>query len=124
MPMNDISDALGTLMFQICRAHRNRAQDLLSSLGLYSGQEILLMHLWEKDGRTQSELAQSMWIRPPTLTKSIDRMSHAGLVERRADMADGRSVAHFSYRSRPQPPRRCRGSLATGRGGKLCQPHP
>ena len=90
MPMNDISDALGYLMFQICRAHRNRAQDLLSSLGLYSGQEILLMHLWEKDGRTQSELAQLMWIRPPTLTKSIDRMSHAGLVERRADMADGR----------------------------------
>ena len=95
MSSQAISDALGTLMFQACRAHRNRAQNLFATLGLYPGQEILLMHLWEKDGRTQSELAQLMCIRPPTLTKSIDRISHAGLVERRAETADGRVSRAF-----------------------------
>jgi DNA-binding MarR family transcriptional regulator len=85
-----ISDALGYLMFHICRAHRNRAQELLSGLGLYTGQEILLMHLWEQDGRTQSELADLMCIQHATLTKSIDRMTQAGLLERRTDPEDGR----------------------------------
>lgn len=86
----DINETLGYLMVQICRAHRNRAQELLSELGLYAGQEILLMHLWERDGRTQSELADLMCVQHATLTKSIDRMSQAGLIERRADAEDGR----------------------------------
>lgn len=90
MSNQNITEALGYLMFQICRAHRNRAQELLSELGLYTGQEILLMHLWEKDGRSQSELADLMCVQPATLTKSIDRMSTTGLIERRPDPDDGR----------------------------------
>ncbi|MBL8157309.1 MAG: MarR family transcriptional regulator [Anaerolineae bacterium] len=90
MSDHSIYETLGYLMTQICRGHRNRAQELLSELGLYTGQEILLMHLWEQDGRTQSELADLMCIQPATLTKSIDRMSQVGLIERRPDTEDGR----------------------------------
>lgn len=90
MSGTDIKEMLGYMMVQICRAHRNRAQELLSELGLYTGQEILLMHLWERDGLTQSELAEMLCVQHATLTKSIDRMSQAGLIERRPDPDDGR----------------------------------
>ncbi len=85
-----LSDMLGYLVANICRGHRNRAQELLSGLGLYTGQEILLMHLWHQDGRTQSELAELMCIQHATLTKSIDRMSQAGWITRQTDPDDRR----------------------------------
>jgi DNA-binding MarR family transcriptional regulator len=84
------SDSLGYLMVHICRARRNRAQELLSELGVYAGQDMLLMHLWEQDGRTQSELADLTCVQQATLTKTIDRMTQVGLLERRTDPEDRR----------------------------------
>jgi DNA-binding MarR family transcriptional regulator len=85
-----ISDTLGHLMFQICKAHRNKAQQLLGEIGLYPGQEMLIRSLSEKDGQTQTELADGLCIQPATLTKSVDRMEKAGLIERRSIDEDRR----------------------------------
>jgi len=90
MAQKPITEALGYLMFQICRAHRNKAQELLSELGLYTGQEILLMHLWLEDGLTQTALAERLCIQRATLTKTLDRLEQAGLVARRPDDEDRR----------------------------------
>ena len=90
MAQKPITEALGYLMFQICRAHRNKAQELLSELGLYTGQEILLMHLWLEDGLTQTVLAERLCIQRATLTKTLDRLEQAGLVARRPDDEDRR----------------------------------
>lgn len=77
-------------MVQVCKAHRNQAAAVLAELGLHTGQEILLMHLWEHDGLIQSELASLMQVEAPTLTKMIHRMEKAGFLERRKDEEDAR----------------------------------
>ena len=86
----EITETLGYLIVQICRAHRNKAQELLSQIELHPGQEFLLLSLYPEDGWTQSELADSMCVQPATITKMLDRLVKNGLVERRTDPDDQR----------------------------------
>lgn len=85
-----VSETLGYLLVQICRAHRNRALALLAELDLHPGQEFLLQRLWEEDGQAQSELSEELCVQPATLTRSVDRMVKAGLITRRTDPDDRR----------------------------------
>lgn len=85
-----IDESIGYWLALLSRAHRNRVQQQLSALGLYSGQEILLMQLWSQDGQIQSELADRLHIQQATLTRMIDRMSQSGLLVRKTDPKDGR----------------------------------
>lgn len=90
MTQKAIPETLGYLLAQICRAHRGKAQEHLSQIGLHTGQEMFLLRLWRKDGQTQSELADEICVQPATITRMIDRLNRAGLVERRADIEDRR----------------------------------
>lgn len=85
-----ITESTGYFLVQACKAHRQKAADLLAQLELFVGQEMFLLHLWQEDGLTQSELAESMCIQPATLTRMLDRMAKSGLVERRKDAEDQR----------------------------------
>ena len=85
-----ITETLSYLLVQIGRAHRNRAQELLNDIGLHVGQELRLLHLSLGDGMTQSELAEEICVQPATLTRSLDRLTRTGLVERRVDTEDQR----------------------------------
>jgi DNA-binding MarR family transcriptional regulator len=85
-----ITESLSYLLVQVCKAHRGKAQELLTKIELHPGQEMLLLRLWPGDGLTQSELAGDMCISPATMTKMLDRMAKAGLVERRTDVEDQR----------------------------------
>jgi DNA-binding MarR family transcriptional regulator len=85
-----ITETISYLLAQVSRAHRSKGQELLSSLDLHLGQEMLLIQLWPRDGLTQSELADNLCISPATITKMLDRMSKTGLVERRTDPDDQR----------------------------------
>ena len=85
-----IPETISYLLAQVCKAHRGKGQELLSELDLHLGQEMLLIRLWPGDGLTQSELADDLCISPATITKTLDRMSKAGLVERRTDSEDQR----------------------------------
>jgi len=48
--------------------------------------------LWEKDGRTQKEIAEALGLRPPTVTVILRRMERNGLVRRETDPEDLRAV--------------------------------
>lgn len=87
---NPISNTLGGLLVQICRAHRNKAQELLARIELYPGQEFLLINLWPQDGLTHSEVAETLCVQPATVTRMLDRLVKAGLVQRRPDEQDQR----------------------------------
>src|ERR1035437_9710149 len=73
---------LGYLLMQVSKAHHDRARELLSPLGLYNGQEIILLLVQQEDGQSQTALAEKLCIQPATLTKSLNRMERSGLSQR------------------------------------------
>lgn len=83
---------LNVKLMRVARAHRTLAASLLSQVGLHPGQEALLMELWDHDGRTQADLAESLGVEPPTVTKMLQRMETSDLVDRRPDATDRRAI--------------------------------
>lgn len=90
MSQKPFPETIGTLLVQICRAHRNKTQELLSRIDLYPGQEFLLLNLWPKDGLTHTEVAENLCVQPATVTRMLDRLVKSGLVQRRTDVDDQR----------------------------------
>jgi DNA-binding MarR family transcriptional regulator len=90
MSQKPFPETIGALLVQICRAHRNKAQELLSRIDLYPGQEFLLLNLWPKDGLTHTEVAENLCVQPATVTRMLDRLVKTGLVQRRTDADDQR----------------------------------
>ncbi len=88
--MKALEGMIGYTLVGVCRAHRNRAAEALARVGLYVGQEWILLRLREQEGLTQSELAEICAVESPTISKGLQRMERSGLVARRADAADAR----------------------------------
>jgi DNA-binding MarR family transcriptional regulator len=88
--MQRIEGYISYLLVQVSKAHRYQAETALNEIGLHTGQELILFQLWDKDGLAQSELAICMGVEAPTVTKMLQRMESAGLVERRQDAEDAR----------------------------------
>jgi DNA-binding MarR family transcriptional regulator len=86
---------INTALVRAARAHRVAAAQLLGEVGLHPGQEVLLMELWQGDGRTQAELAEALAVEPPTITKMLQRMEAAGLVQRKPHPDDRRAQRVF-----------------------------
>ena len=90
-----MSRSLGLSIIKLCRAHRGATGTLLATLGLHSGQEMILMQLWREDGQSQKTLAQSLGIQAPTATKMLQRLEAMGVIARRASSTDGRGMNAF-----------------------------
>ena len=54
-------------------------------------QWVVLVRLWERDGRTQSDLAGACHRDAPTMSRIVDSMSKAGMVARAVDDKDART---------------------------------
>ena len=88
-------------IFQLARAHRGFAAGLLRQLDLHPGQELVLMHLFDRDGQTQSELLASVGLDHSTLSKTLRRMQDAGLLLRQPADHDRRvMVIHLTEKGR------------------------
>ncbi|MEV7423930.1 MULTISPECIES: MarR family winged helix-turn-helix transcriptional regulator [unclassified Streptomyces] len=83
---------LSHALSRVARLHRIAATKLLRSTGLYPGQELLMMHLWDEPAVRQAELIKSMDLDPSTVTKMLQRLESAGYVRRSPDPADRRAV--------------------------------
>ncbi|MEU6539646.1 MarR family transcriptional regulator [Streptomyces sp. NPDC047000] len=73
---------LSYAIFQLARAHRAHAAAMLRAMNLHPGQELLLMQLFDHDGRTQAELLERAGLDHSTVSKSLRRMQEAGLLTR------------------------------------------
>lgn len=80
---------------QAAHAYRVRAGSQLARVGLHSGQESLLKALAADDGMSMSDLAATLGVQPPTITKMIGRLAAQDYVERRASKGDGRQAEVF-----------------------------
>ncbi|MER6095694.1 MarR family winged helix-turn-helix transcriptional regulator [Streptomyces sp. NPDC001728] len=83
-----VSIALAT----VARMHRIAAGRRLKELGLYPGQEMMMMRLWDCGPVRQSELIQSLGLDASTVTKMLQRLEQCGHVRRGPDPADRRAV--------------------------------
>jgi MarR family transcriptional regulator, organic hydroperoxide resistance regulator len=81
-------DSLNSLLAQIMRYHHSRAFTVLAKKGLHRGQAPMLVLLWQKDGRTQIEIAEILHIKPATVSDCLQRLEKAGLVIRKPDPKD------------------------------------
>ncbi len=88
MECGEISHAIS----RVARSHRVTAGQLLRRLGLYPGQELLMMRLWEVGPQRQSELIKLLGIDASTVTRMVQRLEQAGLVSRRPSPDDRRAV--------------------------------
>ena len=77
---------------KVCKAHRTHVGELLAEHGLHVGQEMVLVELWQDDGLRGGDLADRLGVEPPTITKMLRRLESCGLVERRSDPEDARSL--------------------------------
>ncbi|GAA1906571.1 hypothetical protein GCM10009837_32580 [Streptomyces durmitorensis] len=77
---------------RVARLHRIAAGKVLKGLGLYPGQEFLMMYLWDEGAVRQSELIKAVDLDPSTVTKMLQRLEQAGHVRRRQDPDDRRAV--------------------------------
>ena len=84
------NDPIEALLGQVIKLFHARVRTMLGGLGLYRGQPAILFLLWERDGRTQKELAEVLGLSPATITIMLRRMAREGLLERRDDPADQR----------------------------------
>jgi DNA-binding MarR family transcriptional regulator len=71
---------------------RSAADAAVQRHGLRLGQDHLLAALWAEDGRTPGEIAASVNVTTPAVTKLATRLAEAGWLERRPDPRDHRLV--------------------------------
>lgn len=85
-----------TLMLEQAQRRVSRELDrVLSEVGASAEQWRVLDKLSDEKGLPIGELAQQLSMNPPTMTKLIDRMVAAGLVQRIVDDEDSRRVLVF-----------------------------
>jgi DNA-binding MarR family transcriptional regulator len=86
-----IEKSVGRALLVTARLHRSRMGERLNGLGLFPGQEQALKALQEAP-MTMGELAALLRVKPPTVSKTIGRLSLQGLVTREGGNRDGRLV--------------------------------
>jgi DNA-binding MarR family transcriptional regulator len=79
-------------LIRVTRLHLMRARQLLHGLGLHTGHELLLMHLWDSGPQRQADLAAEFDTDSASMTRTVQRLERAGFVRRRPDPDDGRAT--------------------------------
>lgn len=77
------------------RAARTSLANRLLAHGFYAGQDQVMLALAAEDGQTPGKLAERMAVRPPTITKTINRLQTQGFLEKRASVEDQRQAHVF-----------------------------
>ncbi|MGW7046129.1 MarR family winged helix-turn-helix transcriptional regulator [Streptomyces avermitilis] len=86
-------------LFRAARVHRILAGSLLRDTGLYPGQELLMMQLWERGEQRQADLIKTLGLDPSTVTKMLQRLEQSGFVARKPSPNDRRAVVVSATRA-------------------------
>lgn len=83
------------LIQSAARLSRTALAERLLAHGLYAGQDKIMLALASENGQTPSQLANLLGVRPPTVTKTINRLTSQGFLEKRFSEDDGRRAYVF-----------------------------
>ncbi len=91
------SNHFGTYLDRTARSVKQAYLKVFQQLGvdITTEQWVLLMNLYEKDGQSQTELANDSFKNAPTVSRIIDLLVKKELVERRVDREDRRRFHIF-----------------------------
>ncbi|MFD9032496.1 MarR family winged helix-turn-helix transcriptional regulator [Streptomyces sp. NPDC059567] len=92
LPTAALGGPVSHALSRVARLHRIAAGRLLKEVGLFPGQEFLMMCLWDCGPVRQSELIKAMGLDPSTVTKMLQRLEQSGHVRRSPDPTDRRAV--------------------------------
>lgn len=94
---NQLCFSLYSTSMAITRAYK----PVLDELGLTYPQYLVLLVLWDSDGRTVGQVADRLALESSTITPLVKRLEAAGLVARKRDDADERRVfVHLTDKGR------------------------
>ncbi len=79
-----------TQLSSAARYARTALAERLMAHGFYAGQDQIMLTLAQHEGLTPGELASRVGVRPPTVTKTINRLQEQGYVNRQQSKSDGR----------------------------------
>ena len=77
------------------RLSRTALASRLLAHGFYAGQDQIMIALDRDDGQTPGQLAIRLGVRPPTVTKTINRLQSQGYLDKRASDSDARQANVF-----------------------------
>ncbi len=98
-----VENALGFWVHRVYQASRNEMYRAFREVGsdVTPEQWAVLIRLWERDGRSQSDLSDATFRDRPTMSRILDVLEKGGLVERRTDPDDARArIIHLTRRGR------------------------
>lgn len=87
-----LSSQLCFAIYSAAHAFNRVYKPLLDAVGLTYPQYLVMLVLWERDGRTLTEIGAELHLDSGTLTPLLKRMEGAGLVRRVRDKDDERQV--------------------------------
>jgi DNA-binding MarR family transcriptional regulator len=82
----------GFVLAQLARRFARALHRRIAAHGVSPGEFPVLLLLWEREDRTQTELAHELAVEQPTMANTLKRMERDGLIERVRDPADRRSA--------------------------------
>lgn len=94
MAKSDRSVAMNRLQAAARNARTALAVRLLAH-GFYAGQDQIMLALDRADGQTPGQLAALLGVRPPTITKTINRLQAQGHLSKKASETDARQAHIF-----------------------------
>lgn len=77
------------------RLSRTALASRLQAHGFYAGQDQIMLALGQEDGQTPGQLAARLGVRPPTITKMINRLQAQGFLDKKASDNDARQAHIF-----------------------------
>ncbi|MEV5834204.1 MarR family winged helix-turn-helix transcriptional regulator [Nocardia sp. NPDC052112] len=92
LPPSVQAGSLNHAIVRVARLHRLLAGQLLRRVGLHPGQELVMMQLWDRGPQRQTDLVRMLGSDAATMTRTIQRLEHAGFVRRRACDTDKRAT--------------------------------
>ena len=91
----------GHLINYLARLFAHALYRRIGSHGVTRGQFPVLLMLWEREGVTQTELAERLAVEQPTMANTLKRMERDGLIRREPDPEDRRRAhVHLTARGR------------------------
>ncbi|GAA1658023.1 hypothetical protein GCM10009765_04350 [Fodinicola feengrottensis] len=85
------ADVLNQAIRLLCLRHRARAAELLAPLGLYPGQEALLLELARTGPMIQAQLSEALGCEPPSVTLMSRKLETIGHIRRTPAPSDKRA---------------------------------